>query len=730
MKSILLPAAMLLALSAPTTSYAASNTRSDVGERPSPRIVYPEQADLPVKGLGTHDSGRAALHQYASAFDGGNGATYRLRPGETRVTRGDGETKVLRYAQSIGGVEVFGAELVAAVRPDGRTATLAGEASRVETATLDLTPALTQHDATAVARAFVAKHASRPEIDLTADVDGLRIFDPALVGFGPGVREAGLVWEVSVGSNTGVPVRRVVLVDAAKGHVLLSYSTIHPMLGAPALATFTSGNDILLPGTPLCDESTEDCTAGVDIDADNAHRFARGVYDLYADLHQRDGVDGNGMATVSSVHFSIDYCNAFWDTEWLQMVYGDGCNIVLDDVVGHELTHGVTDFTSGLIYAYESGAINESLSDVWGEYFDVSNASPDDTPEVRWVMAEEIDGGFRSMRDPQSISPGGFVSPDRMLSPDFWIDPLDFGGVHFNSGVNNKAAYLMADGDTFNGQHSEGLGLEKPLHIYYYVQTTLLTPTSNYADLGHYLSEGCKDLIGSHDITAADCDQVEKAVLATEMREQSPLQPDEAPVCSAGKTPLDVVFDDFEDGVASKERWAATVDTGANAWIVSSLQAPVSGQRSLRADNLDVLSDSSAMLVDAIEVPADAWLHFRHAYVWEYDSYDGSVPQFSTDNGMTWTTFAPELLQGERYPGMVQSDASISGQEAFAGDSLGVGSTRIDLSAFAGQSLRLRFLASTDQSFDAGAPDGWWIDDVRVYTCVLTQPDVFSDDFE
>jgi hypothetical protein len=110
-----------------------------------------------------------------------------------------------------------------------------------------------------------------------------------------------------------------------------------------------------------------------------------------------------------------------------------------------------------------------------------------------------------------------FGDPDRMQSPLYYLGTLDHGGVHTNSGVNNKAAYLMVDGDTFNNVTVVGIGIDKVAQIYYNTQTTKLIPTSNYADLYDALQQSCTELIGQFDITAEDCESVTGAVTATEM---------------------------------------------------------------------------------------------------------------------------------------------------------------------------------------------------------------------
>jgi len=184
------------------------------------------------------------------------------------------------------------------------------------------------------------------------------------------------------------------------------------------------------------------------------------------------------------------------------MVYGDANGYALaDDVVAHELTHGVTAYESGLVYYYQAGAINESLSDVWGEFVDQTNGAGTDTLAVKWQIGEDITGlgAFRNMADPTI-----FGDPDRIGSTNYDCDESynnDNGGVHTNSGVNNKAAYLMVDGGTFNTYTVTALGITKVAKIYYEAQTNLLLSASDYNDLYNALQQACTNLVGTSGIT-------------------------------------------------------------------------------------------------------------------------------------------------------------------------------------------------------------------------------------
>src|SRR4029078_5685806 len=132
---------------------------------------------------------------------------------------------------------------------------------------------------------------------------------------------------------------------------------------------------------------------------------------------------------------SCPWDNAAWSDELKQMVYGQGYAHA-DDVVGHEATHGVTASTSKLISYYQSGAIDESMSDIFGELVDQTNGHGNDAPGMKWLMGEDIPGGaIRDMADPTT-----FGDPDRMGSPLYYSGSEGRGGTSLNNRVRNKAA--------------------------------------------------------------------------------------------------------------------------------------------------------------------------------------------------------------------------------------------------------------------------------------------------
>ncbi len=139
----------------------------------------------------------------------------------------------------------------------------------------------------------------------------------------------------------------------------------------------------LLPGRLLCDLTQQSCTNGTDPEADRTQDYAYGTYVFYKEHFQRKGLDDAWMPIISSVHYDNNFENSFWSGK--EAIDGDGYALA-DDVVAHELTHGVTEHESGLFYYYQSGAINESFSDLFGEIFDQSNGMGRDAPSTNGIL--------------------------------------------------------------------------------------------------------------------------------------------------------------------------------------------------------------------------------------------------------------------------------------------------------------------------------------------------------
>lgn len=232
-----------------------------------------------------------------------------------------------------------------------------------------------------------------------------------------------------------------------------------------------------------------------DAPAVDAHYYAGVTYDYYKKTFNRNSFDGNGAAINSHVHYGKNYNNAFWDGT--QMVYGDGDGKVFRplsgalDVVGHEITHAVTERTAGLIYEGESGAINESISDIFATLIEFYNKKSAD-----WLIGEDVytpskkGDALRYMDNPTKAG-----DPDHYSKR--YVGDDDNGGVHINSGISNKTAYLISQGGTHYGVTVKGIGQDKLGKIYYRALTQYLTPASNFQHLRYAVIQSAKDLYGA-----------------------------------------------------------------------------------------------------------------------------------------------------------------------------------------------------------------------------------------
>jgi Zn-dependent metalloprotease len=697
-----------------------------VGTTPEHPIAPPAQL---VAGATPEQAARAFLTSYGPLFGAADQAQ------ELRVAKvysaGRGRSTV-RFQQVYQGVPILGGELN--VQLTAEQAVLAANGELQPDLSLSVTPAVSAATARQTALHVIAKHTQRPPATLAATTPQLWIYTPALLG-GPGLPRPTLVWRTAVTAGALDALQELVLVDAQRGTVALHFNQLAYAKERSVCDrnNVVNANDVCTPATAVRSEGQG--PTGI-TDVDLAYDYAGLTYDFYNTKFGRDSLDGAGLPLRSTVRFCPDaancpYENAYWNGS--QMVYGDGFPAA-DDVVGHELTHGVTDFTSSLFYYYQSGAINESLSDVFGEFIDLTydTASDNDSPAVRWKLGEDVPG-FGAIRDMQD--PTVFGDPDKITSANYTADPneLDNGGVHQNSGVNNKAAYLLTDGATFNGRTVTGLGIDKVARIYYEAETNLLLSASDYNDLYDYLQQACLTLTGTAGITAADCQEVKDAVDATEMNVNPPAAsaPD-APICGAAQTPNNVYSDDFENPASG--RWTSSATVGQNNWYYPQTSNPynfdatyaASGQYNLWGYNLGgslaspmPASDSNIRMTSSVMIPSNAYLHFKHAYGFEdfsSDYYDGGMIEYSIDGGSTWLD-AGSLIVNNGYNGTIylNDNNPLKGRSAFVAESNGYISTRLNLANFAGQNMRFRFRIGTDSTFD---DYGWFIDDVRIYTCV------------
>ena len=230
--------------------------------------------------------------------------------------------------------------------------------------------------------------------------------------------------------------------------------------------------------------------------ARDAHWGTEMTYDYYYNKFGRNSIDNAGLKLVSYVHYDVDYVNAFWDGT--RMTYGDGdatySPLTTLDICGHEITHGLTEHTANLDYSYESGALNEGFSDIFGTGIEFYAKPPSQVGN--WTIGEQIGEAFRSMSNPNL-----YDQPDTYQGTDWYTGTGDNGGVHYNSGVLNFWFYLLSQGgsgtnDNGNAYNVSGITIAKAEQIAYRALTVYLTNTSQYADARTYTLQACTDLYG------------------------------------------------------------------------------------------------------------------------------------------------------------------------------------------------------------------------------------------
>lgn len=231
-----------------------------------------------------------------------------------------------------------------------------------------------------------------------------------------------------------------------------------------------------------------------------AYDYSGHTYKYYEDVHQRNSIDGRGMKLDSSVHFGEDYNNAFWNGT--QMVYGDGDGEIFDrftkclDVIGHELTHGVTQYEAALEYQGQAGALNESFSDLFGSLVK-QYALKQKVDRADWLIGaglftKKVKGvALRSMKEPGTAYDDPIIGKDPQPGhmKHYVKTSSDNGGVHINSGIPNRAFYLAAN-------EIGGYAWEKAGKIWYVTLRDRLRENTDFRDTANLTFDVAGSLYG------------------------------------------------------------------------------------------------------------------------------------------------------------------------------------------------------------------------------------------
>ncbi len=656
---------------------------------------------------------------------------------------------------------------------------------------VNVTPTLSAEEASARAVAAVTRQqagatsgnlaASSASVNFSAVESSLVIYNTGLL---QGVSGATvLAYEVEVGN--GASIREFIFVNAHSGEIVNQISGVHTDLDREVSETSlanivwneSSGHpDPIPPG--WASGSAQQVT-----DWNNEIDGAKETYNLFASAFEYDSYD-DADATMRTVNNdpNISCPNANWNgtsTNYCSNVTGD-------DTVAHEWGHAYTEYTNNLIYQWQSGALNESYSDIWGEAVDFLNGRGTDAPgglrtagscsiygngtpstdnSYRWLSGEDDPAFGGAIRD--LWNPTCYNDPGKVTDTQYWCSTEDSGGVHINSGVPNHAFALMVDGGTYNSQTITGLGLTKAAHIHWGAQN-MLTPASNFVDHADALEASCTSLIGinlnaldtdsavttpsGEMISAADCQEVAKINTAVQLRTEPTqcnfgplLDPNAPPLCEGLGSVEPILSEDWEGG-ALPAGWSVGTRDVANPptfdtpdWaVVSTLPAGANGtyaafvedgpQYGNCADDTEagvLYLESPAISIPAgSEVPRVAVDHWVATEL----GWDGGNVKVSV-NGGGWQLIPSSKFDFNPYNSTINgggNDNPMASEQAFTGTNGG------SVGGSWGQSqITLTGIAAAGDSiklrFEMGLDGcngviGWFVDDLQVYACSETAP--------
>jgi Zn-dependent metalloprotease/subtilisin-like proprotein convertase family protein len=394
-----------------------------------------------------------AVSAHPADVRAGAGDAYQVR----RSTVDQNGAAHVRYSRTYHGLRVYGGDFVVHTKADG---TYAGMS-------VGLNRPLTLTTTARVTAASAAKAAATAFRGTVTAVGTPELFVDASSGDGRLAYETVLRGWARDGQTPSV---LHVITDAATGTLVGSFDEIETVngtgnsiySGTVTIDTTQSGNSFTMTDPShgngrTCDmnNTTTTCTDFTDADnvwgngtqsdrqsaAVDAHLGAAKTFDYYLNVHGRNGIFGNGQGVPSRVHYGSSYVNAFWDGA--QMTYGDGSAnakpLVALDVAGHEMSHGVTEALSGLVYSGESGGLNEATSDIFGNMVEFYAASPADPGDYQVGEKIDINGNGTPLRYMYNPALDG-------ASHSCWSTSTNSVDVHYSSGVGNHFYFNLAEG--------------------------------------------------------------------------------------------------------------------------------------------------------------------------------------------------------------------------------------------------------------------------------------------
>lgn len=696
----------------------------------------------------------------ASEFLNENFKAFNLRSANDLVfldeTTDNYGLKNVIYRQQYQGVPVYDGLLKFHFNAKEELSSINGNS--ISIAKLNTVPDITAAEAEIIARDMVTKQ------DLNKSNTPLQTAKTNLIIFPKNLMQGGIVtpylaYQIEVTNKKDV--REYIFINAHTGELVEQFTGIHP-IDRKLYETNTTATNLkwkegdAFPGTLSSWQQNEVVTS------EHVYNFFKNAFGYVS----YDAAD-HTMITVNNDP-TISCPNARWNGTYAG--YCDGT--ATDDVIAHEWGHAYTEYTSGLIYQYQSGALNESYSDVWGETIDLINNYMDEgenlsvrtttacSGSLRWKMGEDATAFGGAIRDMWNPNCNG--DPAKVLdTANYYCGTADSGGVHTNSGVTNHLYALLVDGGTYNGYTMTGMGFVKAAHLWWRAQKNYLTATSDFANFADALEASANDLIGVNlqglsttvtpagltglSITSADVQNVKNGILAVQLRTSpatqcnyTPLLAQSAPSLCASATNNPLFKEDWENGLGN---WTVTnVPTKPSTWeardwtIKSNLPKSRPGKAIFAIDPIN--GDCASNLQNGIlrlESPTITMptftsgkyeMAFNH-YVATESTWDGGNIKYSLNDG-SWTLVPVTAFTYNGYnstlDGTSSNDNPLKGQKAFTGTdggSLGGswGQSVIDLSKLgvtSGSKIKFRFEMGTD---GCNGVEGWYLDELYVYNC-------------
>jgi len=738
-------------LSAETNAVITINNNSGIAEF----VKFPQNQPLELVGNSVYDKTMSFLENYKGLFDLKNVKNaFKL---ETIETDQYGFKHIV-LIQIYQGIPIFDGQLKFHFNSEEKLTAING--NYIPNIKLNSVASLSESEASVIALQTINnQRINYSGISLQAKESTLYVFQKGLVQGYLGTNH--LVYRIEITNNNDV--REYVFVDAHNGKIIEQFTGIAHAIdrvvyeGNGSTIVWQEGD--VFPGSLTIWQQYEVEASG------HVYNFFKNAFGFVS----YNGFDAQ-MQILNNVD-NTDFCpNASWNG--FNINFCDGT--ATDDIISHEWSHAYTEYTSGLIYSYQSGAINEAYSDIWGETIDLINNYEDTGEDLslrtacnsseRWMMGEDASsfgGSIRDMWDPTC-----FGHPGKVTDTEYWCTSGDSGGVHINSAIPNHAYTLLVDGGSYNGQTINGIGFTKAAHIFWRAQSQYLTIASDFMSLADALETACNDLIGvnleglstteiasgpsGEIITMNDFNQVVNTILAVELRTD--------PDCPEIMTVLGILENELCDAATNNPIFFEDWETGLGSWILE--QVPVNaaswtskdwiifnGESANRTGNIiygeavaigdcntDLQNGVIRLISPVITIPNETntvfEMAFNHALSME-TGWDGANIKYSL-NGSEWTVIPLTAFIENPYndEGLQPSDNPLTGEPVFTGSDIGSylswGTSVVDLSAIgvvSNSTIQFRFEVGTD---GCNGVIGWLLDEVMIYNCATLSNDEFD----